>query len=836
MNGSHKERRLCSLCPPTGGPAGGPAEGYVDKAISYVRTMPVVGPLVTQLFPGEQLSNLANETMLRLADDSEWIQAFRDPTIFTALQTPAAPSGTFGPKEVLLHLPPAERIRSFEQFSLRFIPQDVRDRHNIGTNFADIQRRGNLGTLQQALGAVFGSEVPAVGSPAHRLAVESLNQHYQIDPATPALSNTLRSDSRRDFEWHRQRGRVLTSYSAAPPPIGGVPPPLSPFRGAIRLGIFNPAIMEELQKVSDGYQSERARVTTDAAGELNRLGAVREAMGMRDVWQNLGGGEKLVLLITAFMLLRSDKGKPLLFAGVAAYFAHKFWSRGGNMFDAIDQARGQGSPIEENANHVREIEDVLGESIIGRNSPEVVGAGLLRVVPLTALATSFAQGPSGQWSIDANLLNTQLNRIPQSDANYADIQHNRSRILQWLGSADNNRAASSMLSYVFFDIASSNPANESLRARVQAAVPTLGQNQNYFDLTGDARRAFDTMVSLGKERALGTNLSLGKHFQQRAALIRGSGGVGGLETLLPGESNAALRRSLEELGRSGYTFRQLRPAGIAGEYILVEFPSVATSGVRALNVRPSFVLDTSRFRTALQAYGTGNRAAFENSVRTGQLNLMGEAEVAQDILRVGNDINLPGSPVLLDTIRYDAASQSVRARVVVGGGDIGVPFNQWLHWRMVEELSPGQIVSRMMLERSPGVVAVVGGAVPVGRIDVPPAERGTWTEDMLSRLLVDSSRYRNGVRRAIYETQVRAGAPNVRGEFERAKALAGGAASLQAVEAIPGVSMVTLRFLAEGGREGFVPVYNLRLRKANGTVVDVRDFSDRLGFIDRDNI
>ena len=131
---------------------------------------------------------------------------------------------------------------------------------------------------------------------------------------------------------------------------------------------------------------------------------------------------------------------------------------------------------------------------------------------------------------------------------------------------------------------------------------------------------------------------------------------------------------------------------------------------------------------------------------------------------------------------------------------------------------------------------MAGGGVPAGNIDVPVAQRGTWTEDMLRRLLIDPGRYQRGVRRAIYETQVRVGGSGVRGEFERTTALGSGAARFQTMEAIPSVSMVTLRFLTEGGREGFVPVYNLRLVKADGTTVDIVNYMDRREFVDRSNI
>ena len=331
---------------------------------------------------------------------------------------------------------------------------------------------------------------------------------------------------------------------------------------------------------------------------------------------------------------------------------------------------------------------------------------------------------------------------------------------------------------------------------------------------------------------MSTGDSLGKYFEQSAQTMRGVAGAAALEAILPSnDANQTLRNNLNALASKVYQFQELRPGGIDGQYVLVEFPPTGASRLKPLNDRASFVLDAGRFRTALGKVATGG---FDTDVVNGQLSIMSEKAIKDDIDGMRNDIDPTGSaPDLLRNIRIEA--NKVCASIVAGGDDIKVPHDQWLHWRMVEGVSGGRIMSRMMLERSLPIAAIRGIPPPSGKIEVPGAD--PLLVGKLKMLLSDPVRYERGIRRAIYETQVRSGAPNVRGEFERATALGSGAARLQTIEAIPGVPMVTLQVLEEGGQAGFVPVYNLRLRRAGAaTPVDITNFMDRREFVDRKDI
>lgn len=431
-DGSLRERRLCHQHPP-GGPSaapGGAPQSWWEKILGtgeevvaavavptgeFLRTLPGVGSLIEKYDRTREA-----ETLRKLTDHANWITVFRDHPEVLEGGVPAGVPQNEGSRVVLEFiqtLSPADRQRVFLEYVDRYIPEDVRKdarfSHYFGPDGSGSEERframkgsGNLSTVRGALGGILGVEDPKVGGADREIAVASLQSHYKIDPADPTkYSNPLLNDF---------RGAAATARHGGFP--GGVVSPenmargLAPsqFLGALKLGVVPGTLLTQLEGIRQSEKTEGARVSVDVGGRISRVKERREmAEGLREVYANLGGTEKLILFGLLIGMLASKKMRGLLAAGAVGYFAYKFYNKGKDPLEAADEGlrkmRGEGATLEKGAEEARAIMEFLSQQDRENMEVEGRGFGLLGEMPVQYLAAGFkieGGGAGTTWRLD----------------------------------------------------------------------------------------------------------------------------------------------------------------------------------------------------------------------------------------------------------------------------------------------------------------------------------------------------------------------------------------------------------------------------------------------------
>ncbi len=184
----YKEARLCGMSP--GGPelgVEGPHPWVTNTQEFFTTTVP---NFVSRVFTGvDNRELLAKQNAANLRSETAWVNAYQTPNIFTvaALPTTTIPA-SITPVDVLLRMPPQERIRSFYQFIRAIIRRST-------LTTAPIRPEFNYPGLQQ-LNPPSTLDAPAPAHLAFLLQVAGLLSG-QIDPreagrATPDAMQVAR--------------------------------------------------------------------------------------------------------------------------------------------------------------------------------------------------------------------------------------------------------------------------------------------------------------------------------------------------------------------------------------------------------------------------------------------------------------------------------------------------------------------------------------------------------------------------------------------------------------------------------------------------------------------
>jgi len=421
----------------------------------FQATMPQsISQIVTSGLETEDIDLAQIDSLVKYED---WITAFEDPALFDETLKPIQPlSLAAGPMGVLLSKSGPDRQLMLFDFGKEFIPREVSDSHpaEYDAILGDPSKIAGPGraTAISTLKAMFGVEVPAPGSNEEKIAKSALEHRYwkdgnKLDPVTGdryKVSNPRAGDDVRGpldvngttetlFEeaaGHMKTAPGITSTAR----LGSVLPP-SLLAGAIKMGVVDNEEFASLDTFLD--EKNKATVENNLATRKNLLedtGVIeanlsREMTGFTDIFHNMGGVEKIALIVFALYLAKKQPKIPMALGGL--YFAQKFFLK---MDNPIDQAwspvisgmaekfnglarpgmEAVGINFPDDPSSIEDIDrlaDMMSNYVSksARNNADSAAHGfaLLAEMPLNTLAPYLVIGDSGQMVLDASNQNLQ---------------------------------------------------------------------------------------------------------------------------------------------------------------------------------------------------------------------------------------------------------------------------------------------------------------------------------------------------------------------------------------------------------------------------------------------
>ena len=353
------------------------ASGYgnIKETVKYYWQMDTRNDYRERLLQNTaQFFELASPDMLRLINDglqkesvdsfaaledmlnhAKWIDAFSVPDILDDTKKPMeAFTMKNGPLGLVLSLPGIERKRMFATYVNRFVPSEVQQEYPdvFGSEPKGVAHETavgeNVALLAGAMKTMLGSDDPPVASVApfaKTIAKESLSHRY-VDtigkrvtmrdgvPAEEILRGFLHSD------FDKLTGGVPTFRDIRD--VQDMPGP-SLLKGAAKLGVITDADIAEYANLARERSRERDVQLGETSRQRESLTEVtkkqlsREAMSMSDVWHNMGGFEKLALVVAGFFALQSKGIRNVAVAGAGYYYFSKFFLKSEKPFAPLEK-------------------------------------------------------------------------------------------------------------------------------------------------------------------------------------------------------------------------------------------------------------------------------------------------------------------------------------------------------------------------------------------------------------------------------------------------------------------------------------------------------------------
>jgi hypothetical protein len=422
----------------------------------FQATMPQsIAQIVTSGLETEDIDLAQIDSLVKYED---WITAFEDPALFDETLKPIQPlSLAAGPMGVLLSKSGPDRQLMLFDFGKEFIPREVRDEHPVEYDaiLADPSKISGAGraTAISTLKAMFGVDVPADPTlPEAKIAESALRHRYWKDgnredlatgerykvadpsagdnPTGPLEVNGTTETLFEEASGHMKTSPGITSTAR----LGSVLPP-SLLAGAIKMGVVDNEEFASLDTFLD--EKNKATVENNLATRKNLLedtGVIeanlsREMTGFTDIFHNMGGVEKIALIVFALYLAKKQPKIPMALGGL--YFAQKFFLKMDNPIDDAWSPVLQGMAKKFNGlarpgmeavginfpNDPSSIEDIdrladmmsnyVSKSARNNADSAAQGFALLAEMPLNTLAPYLVIGESGQMVLDASNQNLQ---------------------------------------------------------------------------------------------------------------------------------------------------------------------------------------------------------------------------------------------------------------------------------------------------------------------------------------------------------------------------------------------------------------------------------------------
>ena len=501
------EKRLCAYAP----------HESLQTVNAYVLPLWILG--ISQKF------SPSAEKLKELSDPVKWIKVFGDVKNFGAKPDPSKlNNANYTVDDVFLALSADERKLVFMEYVNHYFPPALRIKNGISVDsdpLINAQKilvnQGEFKIVNEAFTVVFNdpklqtvSSTPvagklAVGSLEEIYGMEKFRQYERLKSEGKVPKNSLNQYALKslvDDYKATLTGVSLRNFGTATSPNVLINSEYAPdtFRAALRLGVIQQSDLKALQ--TDGLERLAAMNTDvhskvsqnlDALTQSSKAERQRDAVGIRDLFNDMGGIEKLALLGVAGYGLTTQIGRGLLGTMTFLYFGQKFllkdadpletWSglltKGLNFSNKLgpDALGGVADPQKKVAlmlNFLKEY-DPAGYKTL---EMQATGFGLMADTKMSDISRNFIFHGDGTLSLNTAGLRPILNKVKQDSG--------------WTGNIDaffrDSKSVAELtggLSFVFYKIAAKDPAHFDKVQRLESALRLLPANMAIADLPCD---------------------------------------------------------------------------------------------------------------------------------------------------------------------------------------------------------------------------------------------------------------------------------------------------------------------------------------------------------------
>lgn len=302
------------------------------QAASFFRHFPLIG----KYFEGMQFEDV--QSYRNLTNNLQWIEAFNDLSVFNKPVIDIADRNSVTPKDMLMSLRPEERKMMYMNFTDSVIPAHVLGQNGLpvagsyrtATERFDAMDREQHVMLNGALKGIFdATDVKAIDGRAQSMAKQALNAMYRPELALHDLplkglqddySDAIAGAGFAGLRGGRTSAANLESSVYAPATL----------RAALKLGVVRNEHLQFLSRGMEKGEFRESSVKGNVRHNLNVLTGIvetdrrRDALGVREIFENMSGVEKLILLGGTAWALTTRFGRGIAGAGALLYFGMKF--------------------------------------------------------------------------------------------------------------------------------------------------------------------------------------------------------------------------------------------------------------------------------------------------------------------------------------------------------------------------------------------------------------------------------------------------------------------------------------------------------------------------------
>ncbi len=522
-----REARLCFLNAPNNNNAPQNAitrlEGFADKtanvaqtaaekAIAFGRDFPVLSTIVKGIYDVSQ-ENIDNQTQENLVDRAAWVDTFQfDASESWLTKQPPVDIDRTRPvtAKVLFHAMTPEQRRTvfFEHVDL-LIPEGVRKNMVKDPSFAapdvrlDVIGEDGLKVYRRAMVGILGMD--RIDTPAEKdaraVATAALEKHY----ATGHFPGTVTRGFDQDYIEALRRNSLTGKepFATLPQALYEKLPP-SGFKGALMLGVIDTSKLRTFNKIFIEHEHDQSVLKGETARKLDEMSGVtkarlrKEAKGIKELWTELGGFEKLALIAAGAYALTSKAGRGLgmLFGG--AYFFYKLvlkdkdplksWSNNAKK-GLIDPVKRTLSPVlgpydDDKLDPSKR--SAIVAPFLDRNdrknmSEQALGLSILLDVPLDILARNFRPTGPGTFRLNLGSDGTVDDAIGSSPMKRA--------FNQFVASPNNRDMATEAVANVFYRLATRSPLERGPKEKIELVMNRLPSGSTMLAWSNETLRA-----------------------------------------------------------------------------------------------------------------------------------------------------------------------------------------------------------------------------------------------------------------------------------------------------------------------------------------------------------
>ncbi len=531
---------------------------FLYKASEFFTGIPYLGEKVNQYFKGK----VNFEKLKHLVEHANWIAVFeRYQDVLTGqsaddvkkLAVKERGLGNHGMSEVLdfmATLDIQDRQRIFAEYVGKYIPENLQslpqgiaqDKNaDLKQKFDAINTAGKVGTFTKAMGGMLGvtnKDELTKDPEALKIAKRALEGRYGLGGPNPTITNGLLNDYKGTLRFHQLAG--LKAVRTSPDELKKQAPD-SLFKGALELGVIDASDLQVLSKDLADLEDLKQKAIGDARKKVNVVRGdmdkelQKEASTYIDVWNNMGGAEKLILMAGGIYAAYKYKTAAMLVA--LAYFGRKFLSKDDDPLHTASVWMQNGVKKGQNAFN-KQLGITVGDEVATMNSQVTTMAEfitklhpretkvltdqaavltMMYEMPLKVLSAGFNMcGGFGEWCLAAqpgSAFDTQMKIIAERNGvknGYKQLFCGRGTQVQpWLNET---------ISFLFYKRAAKDPANKEDVEIVENAIakfPSGTSPQHEFGKpeNQEAAQAYMRLVRKGHNGAAGDNQTIGSFIE-----------------------------------------------------------------------------------------------------------------------------------------------------------------------------------------------------------------------------------------------------------------------------------------------------------------------------------